>query len=81
MSRPPRKAKTSSVTPNPHAPSVSLLVKLGSLIVHHEEAASADGHPFDKAAIRSLRDDPEVVAWIAAMGVLLPRKRCAQPEP
>ena len=36
---------------DPLKPSLTLLVKLGSLIIHHEESASPDGHHFDKIAI------------------------------
>lgn len=58
-------------------PSISLLTKLGSLVVHTEELQSPGGHPFDAAAIRSLLDDTEVRAWIAEMSklALLPVKR------
>lgn len=58
-------------------PSTKLLVKLGSLIVHYEEAVSADGNPFDWTVIDSLREDPEVKEWIKSMNELgmLPVKR------
>jgi len=54
----------------------SLLCKLGSLIVHYEEAKN-DPHPFDLKAIETLTNDPEVKEWIAAMNELglLPVKR------
>ena len=38
---------------DPLKPSVRLLVKLGSLIVHYEESFSKDRHEFDIAAIRT----------------------------
>lgn len=57
--------------------SASLLIKLGSLIVHAEEFMSKDGHPLDKAAFDSVRGDPEVVAWFNYMNgmAFLPVKR------
>jgi len=54
---------------------LSLAVKLGSLAVHADEITTAKAHPLDKEAIRSLVDDPEVVAWINSMGAFLPVKR------
>lgn len=62
---------------DPLKPSLPLLIKLGSLIVHHEEAHSPTGHPFDLNAIKSLADDPEVRAWFEAMNkmAMLPVKR------
>ena len=58
-------------------PSVGLLVKLGSLIVHYQEFTSPKGHEFDKDAIDALERDPEVADWINAMerGGFLPVKR------
>lgn len=63
---------------SPFQPSASLLVKLGSLVVHYEEMTSPKGRPdFDKPAIDTLRNDPEVVAWFAEMTkmAMLPVKR------
>jgi hypothetical protein len=60
---------------NPLKPSLSLLVKLGSLAVHCEEMLSPAGHQFDKAAIDTLLHDKEVKAWIKAMGAFMPVKR------
>lgn len=57
------------------APSLALLMKLGSIAVHADEMLSTDGHEFDRVALKSLLTDPEVVAWIKKMGELLPRKR------
>lgn len=54
----------------------SVMVKLGSIAAHAEEAAGPGGHPFDALAIRSLLDDPEVREWMAAM-----RKLAFLPEP
>lgn len=58
-------------------PSPKLLVKLGSLIVHAEEAMGENGHQFDYEAFSGLLDDPEVDAWLKEMddAVLLPKKR------
>lgn len=65
------------------SPSISLLCKLGSIIVHIDEGASKDGHHFDVIAMRTLMADPEVKAWLADMGAasLLPVKRSAPPSP
>ena len=62
---------------NPYRPSIQLLVKLGSLIVHYEEMIDSGGHHFDAAAAESLREDPEVKAWVQSMHnlALLPVKR------
>lgn len=59
------------------APSLALLVKLGSIAVHAEEALSPDGHQYDAETVRSLLADPEVVEWRKAMdaAALLPKKR------
>ena len=40
---------------------------LVSIIVHIEEAGSADGHVLDWSAVASLLADPEVRAWVAEM--------------
>lgn len=62
---------------NPLKPNVTLLVKLGSIAVHVEELASPTGHHFDKIAVASLLNDPEVKEWIAQMNAMamIPRKR------
>lgn len=62
---------------DPLKPSASLLIKLGSLVVHYEEMLSNKGHDFDKHAINTLNDDEEVRAWFAAMNKMafLPVKR------
>lgn len=58
-------------------PPVTVLIKLGSIARHADEAASPRGHPADAAAIRSLLDDPEVREWMTAADALalLPVKR------
>lgn len=63
---------------DPERPSLSVLVKLGSLAVHTEEFFSkGSGYHcgFDESAIRALLVDPELEAWIRSMGGLLPVKR------
>ncbi len=64
-------------TKDPLKPSPQLLIALGSLIVHYEEFVSTDGHPYDKAAIDSLRNQPDVKEWFDEMLLLafLPLKR------
>jgi hypothetical protein len=55
----------------------SLQCKLGSILVHAEEAIEPRGHPFDVIAMRQLLYDPEVRGWRAEMDrlALLPVKR------
>lgn len=62
---------------NPLNPTTTLLIKLGSIIVHQQELMSSKGHYFDKAALDSLTSDPEVVEWMEAMNkaAFLPVKR------
>jgi hypothetical protein len=56
---------------------LSLLVKLGSIVVHAEELLSTDGRHVDLEAMRPLLADAEVQNWIKGMGALLPLKRRA----
>lgn len=58
-------------------PSLSLSCKLGSIVVHAEEAMSPDGHAFDLKAIIGLLNDAEVAEWLAEMrqAAFLPVKR------
>jgi len=60
----------------PLTPSTTLLCKLGSLIVHFEEAKD-DAHPFDLKVIETLMNDPDIKQWINQMNELglLPVKR------
>lgn len=60
---------------DPLTPSLSLLTKLGSIVVHTDEFFSQSGHEFDKHALDQLLIDPEVATWRKAMGVYLPVKR------
>lgn len=55
---------------DPLKPSTILLIKLGSLIVHQEELMSPSGHHFDKAALETVRNDPEVVERLRQMTIL-----------
>jgi hypothetical protein len=61
---------------DPMKPSATLLVKLGSALVHADELTSPHGHDFDRIALRALIDR-EVKAWAEAMNGLglLPVKR------
>lgn len=60
---------------DPLNPSLTLLMKLGSIVVHADEALSVAGHPFDIESMKPLLADPEVKSWIKGMGVYLPQKR------
>jgi hypothetical protein len=60
---------------DPLKPSLSLLVKLGSIAVHAEEFFSPGGHEFDKHALDTGLHDQEVQQWLKDMGAFLPVKR------
>ena len=62
---------------DPLKPSATLLIKLGSIIVHQEEMMSSKGHHFDKHALDTVRNDPEVIEWLDQMTgmAFLPVKR------
>ncbi len=60
---------------DPLKPSLGLLCKLGSIVVHFDEALSDKRHRFDVLAAKPLLSDPEVQEWIKAMGPLMPVKR------
>lgn len=62
---------------DPLKPRLQLLVKLGSLVVHHEEAESVKSHPLDRQAVANLRNAPEVADWFDEMNrrAFLPVKR------
>jgi hypothetical protein len=62
-------------------PSLSLLVKLGSIAVHTDELLSPLGHGYDKIALQGLLDDFEVKEWIkefTAAGLLPVQRRKKQ---
>ncbi len=60
--------------PDPMKPSMDVLVKLGSAIVHAKEAISVDGRPVDKFEFDQLLNEPDLADWLKAMGdmALLP---------
>ena len=62
---------------DPLKPSLSLLCKLGSILVHLEEFHSPTGHSFDLEAMKSALSDPEVKDWLGAMDLMafIPKKR------
>ena len=64
-------------TKNPFEPTPTLLISLGSLIVHYEEWTSQKGHDNDKIAIDSIRNQPDVKEWFEQMSnsAFLPLKR------
>lgn len=58
-------------------PSVTLLCKLSSVVVHADEYLSPDGHDVDLVALHSALRDPEVKEWIEQMAAsgMAPVKR------
>jgi hypothetical protein len=58
-------------------PSVTLLVKLGSIAVHAEEMTEPGAHHFDEIALKQLLADAEVQEWRKEMdaAAMLPVKR------
>ena len=62
---------------DPLKPNAALLCKLGSIIVHFEEADSTDGHTFDEVAMRQLLADSDIRQWLAAMDAMamIPNRR------
>lgn len=62
-------------TRDPLRPTLPLLMKLGSIVVHAEEMLSPKGHHFDKETILSLLSDKQVQDWIKDMDVYMPVKR------
>lgn len=60
---------------DPTKPTIALLAKLGSIVVHAEEMLSQKGHYFDKLAFEHLLKDGEIQAWLKAMGPFIPVKR------
>lgn len=62
---------------DPLKPSLTLLSKLGSIIVHTDEMIAPFGHAFDRVSLEQLMADPEVKEWLASMDkmALLPKKR------
>jgi hypothetical protein len=66
---------TEAPQPDPLTPSLSLLVKLGSIAVHADELAGPNRHQFDVHALQTLLEDQEINQWVKAMGVFMPVKR------
>lgn len=62
---------------DPMRPSPSLLIKIGSAMIHAEELIETKMKhaAFDIPAFETVSKDPEVVEWKKAMGAFLPRKR------
>jgi hypothetical protein len=62
---------------DPLKPSATLLIKLGSMVVHLEEILSPKRHEYDIAALNSLKEDEEVIEWFRAMNktAFLPVRR------
>jgi hypothetical protein len=58
-------------------PNPSVLIKLGSIYIHIEEAMNKKAHNFDVLALKQLLDDPELKEWIKQMDnlALIPKKR------
>ena len=58
-------------------PDISTLSKIGSIIVHVDEALSSKGHPLDIEDIKALINDRDVRQWLSAMdkAALLPLRR------
>jgi hypothetical protein len=56
---------------------VSVVVKLGSILVHIDEGLTAEGHPFDFETIRSLLADRDIQALLKFLDRdgLLPLRR------
>lgn len=72
-----KRPKVAAEKPDPLKPSLTTLIKLGSIAAHADEGTSAADHEFDMVAMRGLLADPEVVEWMAAMDAMafLPKKR------
>ncbi len=62
---------------DPLKPSVDVLIRLGSALIHADEAISPTGEEIDRFQFVRLMKDPLVVEWIKGMNALamLPVKR------
>ena len=59
-------------------PPLALLIKIGSIVVHAGEMLDEKAplvRSLDEQQVRTGLADPEVAAWIEAMGPLLPLRR------
>ncbi len=65
---------------DPLKPSPTLLMKIGSAMIHAEELIETKfkNADFDIPAFNSVAQDSEVVEWVKAMGPMLPHKRNPQ---
>lgn len=52
---------------DPLKPSLVVLVKLGSAVVHAKEAMSIDARPVDKQEFNELFKEPDLAKWINDM--------------
>jgi len=61
-------------------PTLTLMCKLGSIVVHTNELLSPDGHAYDRTALTLLLEDAEVRAWLRLMdkAALLPKYRAVK---
>ena len=62
---------------DPLKPSATLLIKLGSAMIHAEEMIETKfkNLDFDLPAFKTVAEDTEVIEWVKQMGPMLPRKR------
>ena len=62
---------------DPLNPGAALLAKIGSILVHVDEATGEGAHHLDWQAVKGLMDDPEVTSGLEGMDALalLPKKR------
>ncbi len=67
---------------DPLKPSATLLIKLGSAMIHAEEMIETKfkNLDFDLPAFKTVTEDTEVVAWVKEMGPFLPLKRTRAQE-
>ena len=71
------KPKTEVINVDKTIPNLGLCCKLGSIIVHIQEALSKKGSGYDIQALIPLVNDKEVNDWLKEMDkmTLLPKKR------
>lgn len=58
-------------------PGLNILCTLGSIAIHVEELLSPAGHAFDKVALETCLNNPDLKTWLKEMDklALLPKKR------
>lgn len=71
------------MTNNPMKPEATLLIAIGSALIHFEEFESEDGRPVDLDQARLIMTRPDVKAWISEMNAMafLPVKRDKKAKP